>query len=126
MNREKIAQIERDTAALYEDIHPFVDIDYTIDYYLQTIGKTADFFKGKDILDCGFGGTGWASELFARSNAASVSGVDLNPKWKQSLQSRLSKYGVRLDLRQANVLMLPFADNTFDYVHSHGVMHHTV
>lgn len=84
------------------------------------------FFAGKDILDCGFGGTGWAVELFCRSGAKSVKGVDLNEKWTHRISQRVSKYNVPVDLRQGSVLELPFADDSFDYVHSHGVMHHTV
>ncbi|MFT5208095.1 MAG: ubiquinone/menaquinone biosynthesis C-methylase UbiE [Candidatus Omnitrophota bacterium] len=126
MNAETIAEIERKTIELYTDIHPYVDIEYTIDYYLKTIKLDPSFFKGKDILDCGFGGTGWASELFARSGARSVSGIDINPQWPERILKRLSKYPAKLDFKQGSVLDLPFEENTFDYVHSHGVMHHTV
>jgi ubiquinone/menaquinone biosynthesis C-methylase UbiE len=119
-------RVEESTAKLYEDIHPYVDVEYTIGYYLDAIQRTMEYFRGKHILDCGFGGTGWASELFARSGAASVTGVDLNPRWKERIERRLTKYGVPMDFRQGNVLDLPFEDNAFDYVHSHGVMHHTV
>jgi ubiquinone/menaquinone biosynthesis C-methylase UbiE len=122
---EKLA-IERRTAEIYEDIHPFTDIEYTIDYYLKTLGIEPEYFRGKHVVDCGFGGTGWASELFARSGAATVSGVDLNPRWAERLRGRLAKYDVPTDLRPGNVLDLPFEDERFDYVHSHGVMHHTV
>jgi len=119
-------EVERKTARLYEDIHPFADNEYTIDYYLKTVGFGPEFFKGKHCLDCGFGGTGWASELFARSGAASVTGIDLNPRWVERIERRLSDYDLPKDFRAGSVLELPFDDDRFDYVHSHGVMHHTV
>ena len=118
-------QIEQKTARLYEDIHPYVDIEYAISNYLNTLGITEDYFAGKDILDCGFGGTGWAIELFARAGANSVSGIDLNAKWAETITANASKHECKIDLRQGNVLSLPFNDQSFDYVHSYGVMHHT-
>ena len=119
-------EIEAKTARLYEDIHPYADNEYTMDYYLKTIEVDPSFFCGKDILDCGFGGTGWASELFARSAAKSVTGIDLNERWVPRIEERIRQYGVPTDFRAGSVLDLPFEDGRFDYVHSHGVMHHTV
>jgi ubiquinone/menaquinone biosynthesis C-methylase UbiE len=117
--------IEGRTAKLYEDIHPFISVEETINDYLRSLGITPDFFKGKNVLDCGFGGTGWAVELFARSGAGRVTGIDINPKWAERIGKRLEGYEDILDLRAGSVLELPFTDSSFDYVHSHGVMHHT-
>lgn len=117
--------VEHQTAKLYEDIHPYESVEHSISIYLATLGIAPEYFGGKDTLDCGFGGTGWASELFARSGARSVSGVDLNERWRDDLEVRLKKYDVPLDIRIGNVLELPWSDNSFDYVHSYGVMHHT-
>ena len=54
--------IETKTAKLYEDIHPHIEIDKTINDYLTTLGIKKDYFDCKKILDCGFGGTAWAVE----------------------------------------------------------------
>lgn len=119
-------EVEKKTAKLYEDIHPFIEVDETINDYLESLQVDQSFFKDKDILDCGFGGTGWAVELFVRSGAKSVTGIDLNEKWAIRIGERLKKYNhPALKLMQGTVLELPYADNSFDYVHSHGVMHHT-
>lgn len=118
-------QIEERTKKLYEDIHPFIDLEYTIDNYLKTIRLKPDFFKGKDVLDCGYGGTGWGLELFARSGARRVAGIDLNERWRDLNIQRLSNYSCEKDIRAGSVLDLPFEDNSFDYVHSNGVLHHT-
>lgn len=120
-----MSTVETKTAKLYEDIHPFIEVEETINDYLESLNVKPEYFKDKNILDCGFGGTGWAVELFARSGAKKVTGIDLNPKWVERIGMRLHKYKDVLDLRAGTVLDLPFEDNTFDYVHSHGVMHHT-
>ncbi len=117
--------IETKTAKLYEDIHPHIEIDKTINDYLTTLGIKKDYFDCKKILDCGFGGTAWAVELFCQSNAAEVHGIDLNPNWKISVAERLKNHPVQPKLITGNVLELPYQNNYFDYVHSHGVMHHT-
>jgi ubiquinone/menaquinone biosynthesis C-methylase UbiE len=117
--------IESKTAKLYEDIHPHIQIEATINDYLNTLGISRDFFKNKKILDCGFGGTGWAVDLFCSVNSAEVHGIDLNPKWKESVGERLKNHPVHPHLTSGTVLELPYNDNYFDYVHSHGVMHHT-
>ncbi|MGI8906730.1 MAG: class I SAM-dependent methyltransferase [Candidatus Sumerlaeaceae bacterium] len=118
--------IEAATSKLYEDIHPFEDIENSIRVYESTLGIEKSFFKGKQVLDCGFGGTGWATELFARGEAARVVGVDLNREWATRLKARLEAYNSQTLQVQGNVLKLPFADRSFDYVHSYGVMHHTI
>src|SRR5688572_17140137 len=107
-------EVEEKTARLYEDIHPYIEVDETINDYLESLKVDMSYFKGKDILDCGFGGTGWAVELFVRSGARSVTGIDLNEKWVTRIGDRLKKYNhPALKLMQGNVLELPFAGNTF-------------
>ncbi len=118
--------IENQTKELYEDIHPYNENVFSIRNYLETTRLDNSYFKGKKILDCGFGGTGWALELFVRSGAALVAGIDLNEKWVRIHKERLSRYGVPLDLRAASALALPFENDTFDYTHSNGVLHHTL
>jgi len=125
MSNEKV--IEAKTQKLYEDIHPFIEVENTIDDYLKSLNVVPGFFRGKEILDCGFGGTGWGAELFVRSGAKQVTGIDLNPNWPVRVGKRIrSKYpDAPLRLLHGTVLELPFEADTFDYVHSHGVMHHT-
>lgn len=125
MNAKTAPHVEEITKKLYEDIHPFVDVEYAIDNYLQTTGLTPNDFKGKDILDCGYGGTGWALELFARSGVRRLAGIDLNERWRDLNLQRLQRYTCEKDIRAGSVLELPFEDNSFDFVHSNGVLHHT-
>ena len=100
-------------------------VDETIQDYLSTLKIERKFFEGKNILDCGFGGTGWGVELFCNSNANSVHGIDLNEKWISRVGERLKNSPISPKLVCGSVLHLPYPDNQFDYVHSHGVMHHT-
>jgi len=119
-------ETEKKTAKLYEDIHPFIEVNSTINDYLKSLKIDESYFKGKHILDCGFGGTGWATELFTRAGAESVTGIDLNEKWTKRIGERIAKYNhPNVKLMQGTVLELPFENNKYDYVHSHGVMHHT-
>lgn len=120
------SKIEQKTSRLYQDIHPHNDNAESIDNYLKTLAIDESYFKSKNMLDCGFGGTGWALELFARAGARKVSGIDLNPRWRELHSQRLAHFGVPLDLRTGSVLELPFESNSFDYVHCNGVLHHTV
>jgi ubiquinone/menaquinone biosynthesis C-methylase UbiE len=117
--------IETKTAKLYEDIHPHIEIDNTINDYLSTLSIGKDYFDDKKILDCGFGGTGWAVDLFCRNKAIEVHGIDLNPKWTKTVSERLKNHPIQPNLITGNVLELPYNNDYFDYVHSHGVMHHT-
>jgi ubiquinone/menaquinone biosynthesis C-methylase UbiE len=80
-------------------------------------------FKGKRVLEIGLG-QGADSEQIIRRGAV-WSGVDLTPE-------AVARVGARLRLRNlacerlecASALALPFPDNSFDVVFSHGVLHH--
>jgi len=80
-------------------------------------------WKGKRVLEIGLG-QGSESEQIIRRGAM-WSGVDLTPE-------STARVSMRLRLRQlpherlecGSALALPFPDNTFDIVFSHGVLHH--
>lgn len=118
-------QTERKTASLYEEVHPFSDTSQIRKDYLISLGKEEGYFKNKEVLDCGFGGTGWAVKLFCDLGAKSVTGIDLNLSWAKRIETEIGITSVKLNLLEGNMLSLPFNDNTFDYVHSYGVVHHT-
>ena len=79
--------------------------------------------SGKQVLEIGLG-EGSESERLIRQGAR-WSGVDLTAESVERVRTRLMlrqlPYG---ELRQGSVLDLPFADDTFDMVFSHGVLHH--
>jgi len=78
---------------------------------------------GKKVLEIGLG-EGADSERLIREGAR-WSGVDLTAESVSRVRTRLTLRGLPYDdLRQGSVLELPFADDTFDMVFSHGVLHH--
>jgi SAM-dependent methyltransferase len=78
---------------------------------------------GKQVLEIGLG-EGSESERLIRQGAR-WSGVDLTTESVERVRTRLTLRQLPYeDLRQGSVLDLPFADNSFDMVFSHGVLHH--
>lgn len=78
---------------------------------------------GKRVLEIGLG-EGAESERLIRGGA-DWSGVDLTAESIARVRTRLALRKLPHDeLRQGSVLDLPFADDSFDMVFSHGVLHH--
>jgi SAM-dependent methyltransferase len=78
---------------------------------------------GKQVLEIGLG-EGSDSERLIRGGAR-WSGVDLTAESIERLRARLTLRNLpHQELRQGSVLALPFADDSFDMVFSHGVLHH--
>jgi SAM-dependent methyltransferase len=78
---------------------------------------------GKHVLEIGLG-EGSDSERLIRARAR-WSGIDLTAESVARVQARLTLRELPFgELRQGSVLDLPFADNAFDVVFSHGVLHH--
>ena len=109
---------------IYEAIHPISDSDQTVVDYLDTLDLTIDFFDEKTILDCGYGGIGWALDLFLKSKSKKVYGIDINGTWIPVMENKFKEFNHKLDLRMGHILNLPYEDHYFDYVHCHGVLHH--
>ena len=80
-------------------------------------------FEGRKVLEIGLG-LGADSEQIIR-RGAHWTGVDLTAESVDRVRTRLQLRGVPYDdVIQSSVLELPFADNSFDVVFSHGVLHH--
>jgi SAM-dependent methyltransferase len=76
-----------------------------------------------DVLEIGLG-EGSDSERIIRRGAR-WSGVDITAESVARVRTRLRQRGLPFAaLHQASVVDLPFADNSFDLVFSHGVLHH--
>jgi SAM-dependent methyltransferase len=77
----------------------------------------------RQVLEIGLG-EGADAERLIRLGAR-WSGVDLTPESVARVQTRLSLRDLPHEaVRQGSVLALPFPDNSFDLVFSHGVLHH--
>jgi SAM-dependent methyltransferase len=80
-------------------------------------------FRGRKVLEIGLG-LGADSEQIIRRGAR-WTGVDLTAESVDRVKTRLQLRGVPYDdVIQGSVLELPFPDNSFDVVFSHGVLHH--
>jgi SAM-dependent methyltransferase len=76
--------------------------------------------KGEQVLEIGCG-TGSDLLQFAKHGAI-VTGVDLTAKHVELARKRVGNLAV---VHQADMRHLPFEDETFDYIYSHGVLHHS-
>ena len=80
-------------------------------------------WRGRDVLEIGLG-QGAESEQIIRRGAR-WSGLDLTAESVQRVSARL---GIRSlpheEIRQGSAVAIPWPDNSFDIVFSHGVLHH--
>src|SRR5436190_21829704 len=79
--------------------------------------------QGKDVLEIGCG-TGVHARLLAEAGAR-LSAVDLTPTAVELTRRRLELHGLEADVREADAESLPFPDESFDFVWSLGVIHHS-
>jgi hypothetical protein len=75
------------------------------------------------VLEVG-GGAGRFSEVFLRTTTGVLHSVDYSSAVEANRRNN-AQYGERLQLAQASIYELPFADNSFDRVFCLGVLQHT-
>jgi ubiquinone/menaquinone biosynthesis C-methylase UbiE len=92
--------------------------EHHLDYFIDW-----ESAKNKDILEIGIGigsdGTRWARY------AKSYTGIDLTDEAVEATRIHFKHLGLKGKIIKANTEVLPFSDNEFDIVYSHGVLHHT-
>jgi SAM-dependent methyltransferase len=88
--------------------------------FCRKTGFSPDLLKGKLVLDVGCG-MGRYAEVVTRWGAQVV-GVDLSVASEVAARNLAGRDFVAL---QADVFALPFAPESFDYIYSVGVLHHT-
>lgn len=79
--------------------------------------------KGKDVLEIGLG-IGADSVRWGR-NAGTYTGIDLTHEAVRTTKIHFETMELEGAIMQGNAEHLPFEDNSFDIVYSHGVLHHT-
>lgn len=91
------------------------------DSLFETLRNEQDL-SDKMVLEVGIGSGGSANEMTSRFNSSLI-GVDLG----YSVDVAYDHFGTNpfLHIVQASAFKLPFRDNVFDFVYSHGVIHHT-
>ncbi len=80
-------------------------------------------FKGKKVLEIGCGQATMASNW--SKNGTDITAVDLNPTSVELAKKRFELYNLKGQVLQADGNSLEFEDETFDYVYSWGVLHHS-
>ena len=78
---------------------------------------------GRRVLEIGCG-MGLHSELMARAGA-NVSAVDISETSIEATRRRAMLKGLSIDVRHMDATALDFADASFDFVWSWGVIHHS-
>lgn len=89
--------------------------------FRRKTGFTPEELSGKLVLDVGCG-MGRYAEVASRWGA-NVVGIDLSSAAEVAAQNLSGRSSVTIF--QADVLALPFAPESFDYIYSIGVLHHT-
>jgi SAM-dependent methyltransferase len=80
-------------------------------------------FRDKRVLEIGLGQGADAEQIVKRGGV--YSGVDLTDESVKRVQMRFQLHRLGYEkIEQASALELPFSDNSFDIVFSHGVLHH--
>jgi SAM-dependent methyltransferase len=80
-------------------------------------------WAGRDVLEAGCG-IATDGLRFARAGAR-YTGLDGSPTALELARRRFTMQGVDARFEHGSVAALPFADESFDLVFSHGVIHHT-
>ncbi len=82
-----------------------------------------DDWRGREVLEIGLGQGAESEQLIRRG--ARWSGLDLTRESVDRVDARLALRRLPHDgLRQGSVLQIPWGDDRFDVVFSHGVLHH--
>lgn len=80
-------------------------------------------WQGKQVLEIGLGQGADSEQLIRRG--ALWSGLDLTPESIERVQARLTLRNLpHVALKRGSVLEIPYPDQSFDVVFSHGVLHH--
>lgn len=80
-------------------------------------------FAGKRVLEIGLGQGADAEQIVRRGGI--YNGVDLTDESVKRVRMRFSLHELSFErIEQASALELPFDDDSFDIVFSHGVLHH--
>jgi len=95
---------------------------YRTEWHIPLLVPFADA-KGKTVLEIGTG-NGADGVMFA-ANGARYTGVDLTEAALEATRKHFELLGLPGVFHKENAEQLSFADDSFDIVYSHGVLHHT-
>lgn len=114
-----VAESAKYTKAYFDEIE---EHRYRLEPFIHQFAQFTRH-RGKKVLEVGVG-AGTDHLQFARAGVL-LSGIDLTEAAIKMVKKRLAIEGLSSDLRRADAENLPFESNSFDYVYSWGVLHHT-
>jgi ubiquinone/menaquinone biosynthesis C-methylase UbiE len=98
------------------------DFRYRTESHILKNLDTIDF-HGKRVLEIGLGQGADAEQIIKRDGI--YSGLDLTEESVTRVKMRFSLRNLPFEeVKQGSAVELPFADNSFDIIYSHGVLHH--
>jgi SAM-dependent methyltransferase len=122
------SDVQQVQAAFDFEHRRFADSEHTVfgphlvEQFLGHVGLPASFFRGKRCLDVGCGSGRWTYAL--AELGADVVAVDLTLGGIEATYVNLGKRP-NVTAAQADIFKLPFNPESFDFVMSWGVLHHT-
>ncbi|HSS22725.1 MAG TPA: class I SAM-dependent methyltransferase [Pyrinomonadaceae bacterium] len=115
----KFADAEQGSLRFYELVEAH---RYTKEWHIPEAANFAGT-RGLQVLEIGCG-LGTDGAQFAEAGA-DYTGVDLTDAAVDLARKRFELFGLQGTFQTADAENLQFADNSFDLVYSHGVLHHT-
>jgi SAM-dependent methyltransferase len=115
----KTTELQPGTRAFYEAVEAH---RYEEEFHIPDV-VPFPAFAGKRVLEIG-GGVGTDGRQFARHGARYVD-ADLSTGSLALAKRGFDVFGLRGSFLNADAENLPFRDEAFDAVYSHGVLHHT-
>lgn len=95
---------------------------YRDNFFLKDFAEF-DGHSNEKVLEIG---CGICTDLIQFAKGGSITiGVDLTKKAVNLGKKRFKLYGYESNFINASAEKLPFKDNSFDYIYSYGVLHHT-
>ncbi|SRR5260221_2446486 len=79
-----------------------------------------------DVLEIGCGSGAMGAEALRKYPDATLTATDFDESMVDVARRRLSEFGPRVEVRQADVTALPFPDGSFDAVLSFIMLHHVI
>jgi ubiquinone/menaquinone biosynthesis C-methylase UbiE len=122
--------VEVQTADLYSDLWERLDRDALLEEARLLLARRlteeiiTDHIEGRRVLDMGCG-SGRYSLALAALGATEVVAVDYRARAFKRCEAHAQKHSLPVTFLEADILALPFADHSFDFVFSNGVLHHT-
>ncbi len=130
--REDFNEVEQATGEHYgnlfsefDDYHYFKEPVKLLRDRFERNGIPINDLRGKKALDAGCGGGRYTVAL-KEIGFREVVGVDISKPGLKNCRTRLAEKGINgISYKEGTVLDLPFQDESFDFVYSNGVLHHT-